>query len=230
MKEKTENSKNIARNNIKNSEKAITLIALVVTIIVLIILAGVSISLVLGDNGIITKAREAKTNYQTVAQNEKTSLNELYDEMNTKITGNGSGSLSTEGYGLRADGKFYCDPASTTGKYDSGYTRVQSGMVYDSSHFYRDDNVCLYYDETTGEDVFGTVFYVWDRENGSRDDGELCDVYDSSGVFLYYYRLPETRTRVAGELSTVSKNPPLWNPKYYCANHKGVKYSKHKQK
>ena len=40
--------------------KGITLIALVVTIIVLIILAGISINLILGDNGIITKAAQAK--------------------------------------------------------------------------------------------------------------------------------------------------------------------------
>ena len=164
-------------------EKAITLVALVVTIIVLIILAGVSISLVLGDNGIITKAREAKTNYQTAADNEKTSLDSLYEEMNTKIAGNGSGSLSTEGYGLRADGKFYCAPA-LTGKYDSSMTRTQNGFVYDSTHFHREDNKILYFDETTGEPVLGTTFYVWDRENGSWDDGEQCDVFDSSGAFL----------------------------------------------
>lgn len=42
------------------NKRGITLIALVVTIIVLIILAGVSINLVLGDNGIITKAKTAK--------------------------------------------------------------------------------------------------------------------------------------------------------------------------
>ena len=39
------------------SNGGITLVALVVTIIVLIILAGVSISLVLGNNGIVTKAK-----------------------------------------------------------------------------------------------------------------------------------------------------------------------------
>ncbi len=38
--------------------KGITLVALVVTIIVLIILAGVSINMIVGDNGIITKAKE----------------------------------------------------------------------------------------------------------------------------------------------------------------------------
>jgi len=40
-------------------EKGITLIALVVTIVVLLILAGVSINLVIGDNGIITRAKQA---------------------------------------------------------------------------------------------------------------------------------------------------------------------------
>ena len=45
---------------IKNSDKAITLIALVVTIIVLLILAGISISILTGNNGIIYKTTEAK--------------------------------------------------------------------------------------------------------------------------------------------------------------------------
>ena len=39
--------------------KGITLIALVITIVVLMILAGVSINTVLGDDGIIQKAKEA---------------------------------------------------------------------------------------------------------------------------------------------------------------------------
>ena len=41
------------------NQKGITLVALVITIIVLLILAGVSISLVLGNNGILTKASDA---------------------------------------------------------------------------------------------------------------------------------------------------------------------------
>ena len=41
------------------NNKGITLIALVITIIVLIILAGISINLLMGDNGIITKAQDA---------------------------------------------------------------------------------------------------------------------------------------------------------------------------
>ena len=45
---------------LKNN-KGITLIALVVTIIVLLILAGVSIAMLTGDNGILTQSKKAKT-------------------------------------------------------------------------------------------------------------------------------------------------------------------------
>ena len=41
--------------------KGITLIALVITIIVLLILAGVTIATLTGDNGILTKTQNAKT-------------------------------------------------------------------------------------------------------------------------------------------------------------------------
>ena len=54
--------KDISSNYLKHtkSESGITLIALVVTIVVLLILAGVTISLVLGENGILTQAKKAK--------------------------------------------------------------------------------------------------------------------------------------------------------------------------
>ena len=71
-------------------EKGITLIALVVTIIVLIILAGISINLVLGNNGIITKARDARSNFARAANEEQTGLDALLAEMNEKIDGNSS--------------------------------------------------------------------------------------------------------------------------------------------
>ena len=45
---------------IKKYERGITLIALVITIIVLLILAGVSIAMLTGDNGILTQGNNAK--------------------------------------------------------------------------------------------------------------------------------------------------------------------------
>ncbi len=43
-----------------NKNKGITLIALIITIVILIILAGVIISLLIGKNGILNKAEEAR--------------------------------------------------------------------------------------------------------------------------------------------------------------------------
>ena len=51
---------NFRKGSIKNNNFGITLIALVVTIIVLLILAGISISMLSGDNSILQKATEAK--------------------------------------------------------------------------------------------------------------------------------------------------------------------------
>ena len=54
-----------------NNEKGITLIALIITIIVLIILAGITITLVLGENGIFEKSKIAKEQYTIEAIREK---------------------------------------------------------------------------------------------------------------------------------------------------------------
>ena len=55
-------------------EKGITLIALVVTIVVLLILAGVSISMITGENGIITQAQDAKLVTERASLREKLQL------------------------------------------------------------------------------------------------------------------------------------------------------------
>ena len=55
----------------------VTLIALVVTIIVLIILAGVSISMIMGENGIITQAQKAKENTELAQAEEEKQMSEL---------------------------------------------------------------------------------------------------------------------------------------------------------
>ena len=62
------------KNSIKNKNKGVTLIALVVTIIVLLILAGVSISTLMGDDGILNKAQEAKFATKIASYQEQISL------------------------------------------------------------------------------------------------------------------------------------------------------------
>ena len=58
------------------NQKGITLVALVITIIVLLILAGVSISLALGQNGVLTRASQA------VQSNEKA---KVLEELNLTV-------------------------------------------------------------------------------------------------------------------------------------------------
>ena len=62
-------------NKKMRNERGITLIALVVTIVVLLILAGVSISLILDNNGIIQKSKDAKREYGQARENEQADLN-----------------------------------------------------------------------------------------------------------------------------------------------------------
>ena len=58
----------------KNNTKGITLIALVITIIVLLILAGVSIAMLTGQNGILTQAANAKATTANKSAEEKVKL------------------------------------------------------------------------------------------------------------------------------------------------------------
>ena len=67
--------------------KGITLVALVVTIVVLLILAGISLSLVLGNNGIIAKAKTANEKYTSARTAEDDALNALNAAMEANLTG-----------------------------------------------------------------------------------------------------------------------------------------------
>lgn len=73
-------------------ENGITLVALVVTIVVLLILAGVSISLVLGQNGLIDNARNAAKATNTAATTENDTLNKFNDQewFNNAVNGTGN--------------------------------------------------------------------------------------------------------------------------------------------
>ena len=76
--------------NLKKN-KGITLIALVITIIVLLILAGVSIATLTGQNGILTQAQNAKNRTEEAQAEEQNRLNEYENKINEYINGNGQG-------------------------------------------------------------------------------------------------------------------------------------------
>ena len=134
------------KSTLKKTEKGITLVALVVTIVVLLILAGVSINTVLGDDGIIKKAKEAaETTRRASAEEEMNRLVLEYelaksdenfeDFLQEKInegringaTDNGDGTVTIS---KRVDGKDYTitvkKPVAPTPSVKVGAIRVVS--------------------------------------------------------------------------------------------------------
>ena len=75
-----------------NRQKGITLIALVVTIVVLIILATVSILAVFGDNGIIARAQTAKDTHQKGKADETNTLDDYASYIGNYLDGKGGNS------------------------------------------------------------------------------------------------------------------------------------------
>ena len=136
-------------------EKGITLIALVVTIVVLLILAGVSISLVLNNNGVISKAKDAKNQYAEAQTNEEKQLNEVSDWIDTKVgdtTGGGSvtkidGVPIPAGFvyvgGTKASGLVISDNAADKEKY-KGQTTVGTDLVGNQFVWIPVDNIADY--------------------------------------------------------------------------------------
>ena len=66
-------------------QKGITLVALVITIIVLLILAGVTITLTLREDGIFKTAEKAGENYTQAQRNELDGLNSFQDTVDRVI-------------------------------------------------------------------------------------------------------------------------------------------------
>ena len=110
------------------NNKGITLVALVVTIVVLLILAGVSINLVLGNNGIIVKAKEAQRKSAEASQNDLIGMNELAQQLEEKINGStGSGSGNGGAGGSGAGTKVPAEATAETAPYfpDNTFTKKE---------------------------------------------------------------------------------------------------------
>ena len=84
----------------KEENKGITLIALVITIIVLLILAGVSIAMLTGEHGILTQANRAKKDTEDASKKEQEDLDKLNEYIKDKVGDSGStGGSETLGNG-----------------------------------------------------------------------------------------------------------------------------------
>ena len=151
------------KKEIKNKqEKGITLIALVVTIIIMLILAGVSIKLAIDNNGVIENAKEAKDQYEQAQANDESGLGDLASKLKEQIDANkknnsGSGSSdydpASEGVpipagfyyvgGTKDSGLVISDNSSDKGKY-KGQTTVGTDLVGNQFVWIPVDNIADY--------------------------------------------------------------------------------------
>ena len=115
------------KSTLKKTEKGITLVALVVTIVVLLILAGVSINLVLGNNGIIAKAKEAETKSAEASLNDLKGMNALAEEMNNALGEKPKVDLSK--YKIGDSVNYTYDPASSSYTLESKYSGYSSNQT-----------------------------------------------------------------------------------------------------
>ena len=104
---------------VRKSNSAITLIALVVTIIVLLILAGISISMLTGKNGILKRAAEAKVKSIDAQKEEEENLQEMLNQINSIFP-------STDGY---LDNKKVNSPKLSRGMIPIKWDENQSAWV-----------------------------------------------------------------------------------------------------
>lgn len=112
------------------NQKGITLVALVITIIVLLILAGVSISLVVGQNGVLNQASNAvnKQEQATVKQDVEMAVASCTTDMYAAMATNTSSNIDT--YLTQAKLVAYCDSKATVTYTKPTVTYVIGGTTY----------------------------------------------------------------------------------------------------
>ena len=146
----------------RQTNKGITLIALVVTIVVLIILATVSINTVLGDNGIISRAQKARDSYSNSQKSEDEQMAVLANEMaqyDTKGGGSGGGSDTptkpAEGITATVEGKTVTitkdNVATYLGKVVNNYVPTTNSVTIGSTAYTVSTQYRLYYVDFDGK-------------------------------------------------------------------------------
>ena len=132
-------------------EKGITLIALVVTIIIMLILAGVSIKLAIDNNGVIENAKEAKDQYEQAQANDESGLGDLASKLKEQLDANKNNNSGSGSSGSTVDGVPIPD-----GYYYVGGTKAKGLVISDAEA----DNEKYKGQENVGKDLAGNQ-WVW---------------------------------------------------------------------
>ncbi len=179
----------------KNKERGITLIALVVSIIVLIILAGVSIAMLVGENGIITQAQKAAQETEIKGDEEKIRL-----AINAvQIASNGNSNIEKDDLeiALLENGV-----KSIVVDNEDGTRNI---IFLDSKKIYKLNNDGTI--EDTNSD-FDSIYVVPDSQDEARNEGVIGIGTDGQPVDmdLWEYTLMEDGTYVLNDNETAENS------------------------
>ena len=217
---KTTKVEKIARKT-SIAEKGITLVALVVTIIILLILAGVTLNLVLSNNGLIGRAKQGVAKYQEASQNEQVDLNlmgDLIDEASgvKKITVGGSNIQVTPGVESLKDyyGEEVTSFSSVEGvKWQLFYDDADNYYLIASDYVPIDTLPNELYKETQaeGETKYKAWFATWNVssykgpivETGEWSKGTASNTITGNPLTSKYLRW------VGSSVNTVADNPNM---------------------
>ena len=115
------------KKKLKKGNEGITLVALAVTIVVLLILAGISLNLVFSENGIITRAQDAKNQAVDGKVNTEKAINALTEETDQYVKENeNSWKIDLSKYNIGDEVAYTYDVVS------GGYTLSSSQSGYSS--------------------------------------------------------------------------------------------------
>ena len=179
---KTKKGENIMKLNMKkncSNQNGITLIALVVTIVVLLILAGVSVNALFRNSGIIEKAKETQNKMNEAKNNDLEAINELTNLIDNQVNGieESIGNLITFTIG---DIQFQAEKDMTWGIFfGSKYNTANEGKVYlvmDSA----DDKVIIAFKAEYESDPMKMYYVCY---NGVKVDFNLTSTIIANGVY-----------------------------------------------
>ena len=152
--EQNKNQKTL-KDKVINSKDGITLIALVITIVVLLILASVSIAMLTGDNGILTKAGDAKIETALGTVKEQVRLYQIEKKMNEQeVTAE---SLLAEGKVSRTvqagkDDQYYMYYALKENSFEGMQGLGKGNIASLKDVFLIDDNLNIKYIASSGKE------------------------------------------------------------------------------
>ena len=151
------------KRKVYSNQTGITLVALVVTIVVLLILAGVSVNTLFGNGGIIKKAQEAQNKMNEATQNDLEGINELNEWIDNVSSSNSKSTVNLTGTSWKiVPNAFVSSPADGCYVLDLTIKRIESSeKTYD---------VCNNYIST----------YLWYYTSGSSGSSGLIPFAGSS--------------------------------------------------